>query len=185
MNVFAKLLEPLHRNTMACLQAVCLRCQSLPEIEAWARAGPMEPHLKRLADLGLVTFEDSSWLPTWSGRGVHNWHQQVLFAESFGDTELPEPQLGENGDQVVPVCAQYRSLYCSPGYCWCGHLRSQHAARRPPSRVNSSGSRIASPYQRLAKPRPSTGIKSTRIPSTIQRQMTPSPRHSVQPSSLS
>lgn len=91
----------------------------------------MEPHLKRLADLGLVAFEDSSWLPTWSGRGVHNWHQQVLFAESFGDTELPEPQLGENGEQVVPVCSQYRPLYCSPGYCWCGHLRSQHASEAP------------------------------------------------------
>ena len=131
MNAFAKILESLHRDTTVCLQAVCLRCQSLSEIEAWARAGPMEPHLKRLADLGLVVFEDSSWLPTWSGRGVHNWRQQVLFAESFGDTDLPEPQPGENGDQVVPVCAQYRSLYCTPGYCWCGHLRSQHASEAP------------------------------------------------------
>lgn len=131
MNVFANLVDQLRPDTLACLQAVCLRNHSLTEIEASARAGPMEPHLKRLADLGLVVFEDGSWLPTWSGRGVNNWRQQVLFAESFGDTDLPEPRAEENGDQVVPGCSEYRPLFCSPGYCWCGHLRSEHASEAP------------------------------------------------------
>ena len=36
-----------------------------------------------------------------------------------------------DGDQVVPGCSEYRPLYCSPGYCWCGHLRSEHASEAP------------------------------------------------------
>lgn len=131
MNQFANLVDQLRPDTLACLQAVCLRCQSIPEIEASAKAGPMEPHLKRLADLGLIVFEDSSWLPTWSGRGVHNWRQQLLWADPTGDTELPEPRPEENGDQVVPGCNEYRPLYCSPGYCWCGRFRNEHASEAP------------------------------------------------------
>ena len=132
MNQFAQILQQLHRDTRACLQAVCSgHRDSIAEIEAAAQAGPMQPHLQRLVDVGLVVLQDLSWKPTWSGHGVHNWNQQILWAESTGDTELPELRPGENGDQVVAGCEKYRPLYCTPGYCWCGMIRSDHASEAP------------------------------------------------------
>lgn len=132
MTPFADILEQLDTDAMACLQAVYLgHGGSLAELEAYARVGPLATSLLRLADLGLVALEDGCWMPTWLGRGVHNWRQQVLWADSTDDTDLPAPRPEENGDQVVPGCNVYRPLYSSPGYCWCGLFRSDHASEAP------------------------------------------------------
>lgn len=131
MNQFEDQLQKLHPDTLACLQAVCLGHGALPVIEAAARAGPMQPHLQRLADLGLVVLQDGQWTPTWSGRGVYNWRQQVLWAESTGEAQVPGPRTEENGDQLVTDCPEYRPIYSCPGRCWCGHFRSEHASEAP------------------------------------------------------
>lgn len=78
MNAFANLVDQLKPDTLACLQAVCLRNHSLSEIEASARTGPMEPHLKRLTDLGLMVADQAGkyWYPSFDGRGVAHWDSQ-------------------------------------------------------------------------------------------------------------
>lgn len=125
MNAFANLVDQLKPDTLACLQAVCLRNHSLSEIEASARTGPMEPHLKRLTDLGLMVADQAGkyWYPSFDGRGVAHWDSQK---RSF-PAPHPEPRLGENGDFIADQpCDQYRALFNSPGYCWCGHFRTEH-----------------------------------------------------------
>ncbi len=132
MNHFAQLLEQLPRDTRACLQAVYVgRSSNLEEIEEWAKCGPMAAHLQRLLELDLVVSGESLWETTWLGRGVNNWNQQLLWAESAGEAELPQPRPEENGDQVVAGCTEYRPFYSSPGYCWCGLFRSEHASEAP------------------------------------------------------
>ena len=133
MNSFAALLQNLpDEATRACLQAVCLgRGSSLSQLEAAAQAGPLRPHLERLVDLDLVAFQEGQWRPTWSGRGVYNWHQQLSWADAIEDSRIPEPRPEENGDQVVAGCNDYRPFYGCPGYCWCGIIRSQHVSEAP------------------------------------------------------
>lgn len=91
----------------------------------------MRPHLQKLLEHGLAFAFQGFWQPSWAGRGVHNWDQQVFWAEAQGEKAPPEPQGFENGDFVIEGCSAYRALFARPGYCWCGRQRAQHADQAP------------------------------------------------------
>jgi hypothetical protein len=85
--------------------------------------GQVEESLRKLADLQLVHQGGDNWHVTWEGQGVANWWQQT----TWSDDSPPEPRPGENGNVPAPApCDEYRALFSVPGYCWCGHFRTEH-----------------------------------------------------------
>ena len=132
-NPFRPLLEKLpDPATRECLSVVNnARGLTLREVERKVQAGPMEPHLQHLLSLGLVASDGQHWTVTWVGRGVYHWHQQLSWAEFSPEEAMPEPRAGENGDDLVPGCNQYRPVFASAGRCWCGKTRRDHASEAP------------------------------------------------------
>jgi hypothetical protein len=127
MNPFALMIQQLHGDARACLQAICSgHGRNLSEMEAAAGCGPMRSHLRRLIDLDLVLAHRGRWQATWLGWGVHNWSLQLLSAEPIEGAGLPELRAEENGDDVVPGCPVYRPVVGRPAYCWCGQLKDDH-----------------------------------------------------------
>ena len=81
-----------------------------------------------LLGCGVVRREGSLWTCTWLGAGVANWGQQLRWRKHLPgwNVPIPAPHQGENGDEVGPTCHQYRPVFFSPGYCWCGRGRAHH-----------------------------------------------------------
>ena len=58
-NPFDEILQGLKTPTRACLRAVYLGLgASVSDIEAASQAGPMQPHLLRLLESGLIVYQD-------------------------------------------------------------------------------------------------------------------------------
>lgn len=83
--------------------------------------------LEQLERLGLACQHLLGWRPTWLGYGVHNWRLQQEMALCLDPSAVvPEPKQQENGEELGPVCMEFRETYFRPGFCWCRRRRSQH-----------------------------------------------------------
>lgn len=103
----------------------------LPEFEQSGFA----PHqvaesVARLQGLDLVQRDNEErWKTTWMGSGVSNWRKQLEFSEEADGTiqmAVAGPREGENGDQPLPGCTEFRPVHFAPGSCWCRRPQSQH-----------------------------------------------------------
>ena len=129
-NMFQLLLEKVSEDAGWTLQLVHdTRGAQLAELKAElanARVSDPQACLKELEELGLVVCVDSVWKTTWTGAGVSNWRQQLLFSD--GTKIVAEPREGENGHQPGPECSEFRAALFAPGYCWCCQPRNKHSS---------------------------------------------------------
>lgn len=123
-NPFSELLCRLPiPETQLCLQEICRgRGYSLGVLQASTRVTNLTNHVQHLVALDLIREKGPHWVPTWFGRGVYHWSQQLFWADLLQRTEVPAPTQGENGALIAGQCHTFRPLFCRPGYCWCGRL---------------------------------------------------------------
>lgn len=103
----------------------------LPEFEqAGFASHQVAESVARLQELDLVQRDtEGRWKTTWMGCGVSNWRKQLEFSVEVDGTiqaAVAGPREGENGDQPLPGCTEFRPAHFSPAYCWCCQIQSKH-----------------------------------------------------------
>jgi hypothetical protein len=131
-NPFPDLLRRLPlAETQLCLQEICRgRGYSLDALQAATRVATLLNHLEHLVAFKLIKENGPHWIPTWLGRGVYHWNQQLFWADLLQRTTVPAPTQGENGALIAGVCHTFRPLFCRSGYCWCGRLHGPSPGSR-------------------------------------------------------
>lgn len=131
-NLFDFYLEGLAEEAAILLQLLHdLRGVTLIELENLLSHSQIdfEQMCTYLEELGLVICNEGTWVCSWTGAGVANWRQQLVWAAyRFPGQCIPAPKPGENGSELGPPCFDYRSTLFAPGYCWCCRSQMEHSS---------------------------------------------------------